>query len=126
MQLLIQYCPGIEATISDSKMQHIVHLAHGSSPNLWVVSSHGVDVIVCSMLESQPNVMGHDQVVIPSSGGLHVLLMQELHCTPLVAHLGVHKTAELLFACVQWPYLHDSVAKFACKYHVYLPANNSM
>ena len=72
-------------------MQCLIDLAYGSFPNFWVVMCHRIDVIVYY-------VIGHDQVVIPSSGGLHALLMQQLHCTPLTAHSGVQKTADLLFA----------------------------
>ena len=72
-------------------MQCVVNLACDSYPNFWVLLHHGVDVIVYS-------VMGHNKVVILSSGGLHALLMQKLHFTPLAAHPDVQKTIDLLFA----------------------------
>ena len=50
--------------------------------------------------------------MIPEGGGLHTLLMQELHCTPLSLHKGVCKMVDLLFACVWWPQLRASVASF--------------
>ena len=40
-----------------------------------------------------PNVY---QLVIPQSGGLQQLLLQELHSTSYVAHLGVRKTTSAL------------------------------
>ena len=50
--------------------------------------------------------------MIPESGGLHMLLMQELHCTLLSSHPGVCKTFNLLSAHVWWHRLRESVASF--------------
>ena len=50
----------------------------------------------------------------------HALPIQELNCIPLAVHPGIHNTVDLLFACIWWLYLRDSVAKFKCRCHVYL------
>ena len=77
----------------DAKMQCVVDLAGGSSLDFWIVLCHGIDMIVYS-------VMGHNLVVIPSCGTLGVLLMKELHCTPLAAYPGVHKTVDIAVCSV--------------------------
>ena len=45
-------------------------------------------------------------------GGLHCLLLTELHCTPLVAHPGMYKTIDFIVLAVWWPKLWASVVDF--------------
>ena len=57
----------------------------------------------------RPNVC---QLVVPWSGGLHQLLLQELHNASYTVHLGVHKTTSALLERVWRPYLAVNVKKF--------------
>ena len=56
-----------------------------------------------------PNVC---QLVVPQSGGLRKLLLQELHNASYVVHLGVHKTTSVLLERVWLPNLAVNVKKF--------------
>ena len=56
------------------------------------------------------------QLVIPWSGALQQLLLQELHNTSYSAHLGGQKTTSALLEQVWWPYLAVDVKHF-CKLH---------
>ena len=62
----------------------------------------------------RPNVC---QLVVPQSGGLHQLLLQELHNASYTTHLGVCKTTSALLKHVWWPNLAVDVKKFVagCK-----------
>ena len=57
----------------------------------------------------RPNVC---QLVLPRSGGLCQLLLQELHNASYAAHLGVLKTTSALLEHVWWPNLAVDVKKF--------------
>ena len=52
------------------------------------------------------------QLVVPQSGGLHQLLLQELHNASYAAHLGVQKTTYALLEHVWWPNFAVNVKKF--------------
>ena len=52
------------------------------------------------------------QLVVPCSGGLHQVLLQELHNASSAAHLGVCKTTSTLLERVWWPNLAVNVNKF--------------
>ena len=51
-------------------------------------------------------------LVIPRSGGLRQLLLQELHNTSYAAHLGVRKTTSALLERVWWSNLAVDVKRF--------------
>ena len=57
----------------------------------------------------RPNVY---QLVVPRSGGLRQLLLQELHNASYAAHLGVRKTTSALMERVWWPNLAVDVKRF--------------
>ena len=63
----------------------------------------------------RPNV---PQLVVPRSGGLHQLLLQELHNASYAVHLGVCKTTSALLEHVWWPNLAVDVKKFVARYWV--------
>ena len=50
--------------------------------------------------------------MIPQSGGLRQLLMQELHNSSYAVHLGVQKTTFALLEWVWWPSLTVDVKRF--------------
>ena len=52
------------------------------------------------------------QLVIPRSGGLRQLLLQELHNSSYAAHLGVRKTTYALLERVWWRNLTVDVKRF--------------
>ena len=52
------------------------------------------------------------QFVVPWSGGLQKLLLQELHNASYAAHLGVRKTTSALIERVWWPNLAVDAKKF--------------
>ena len=52
------------------------------------------------------------QLVIPPSGGLQQLLLQELHKTSYAAHFLVCKTISALIEWVWWPNLAVDVKRF--------------
>ena len=57
----------------------------------------------------RPNVC---QLVVPRSGALRQLLLQELHNASYAAHLGVRKTTSALLEHVWWPHLAVDAKKF--------------
>ena len=57
----------------------------------------------------RPNVC---QLVVPWSGGLRQLLLQELHNASYAAYLGVCKTTSALLERMWWPNLAVNVKKF--------------
>ena len=57
----------------------------------------------------RPNVC---QLVVPRSGGLRQLLLQELYNMSYAAHLGVQKTTFALLERAWWPNLAVNVKKF--------------
>ena len=57
----------------------------------------------------RPNVC---QLVVPRSGGIRQLLLQELHNASCAAHLGVCKITSALPEHVWWPNLAVNVKKF--------------
>ena len=50
--------------------------------------------------------------MIPRSGGLRQLFLQELHNSSYAAHLGVRKTTSALLERVWWPNLAVDVKRF--------------
>ena len=52
------------------------------------------------------------QLVVPRSGGMHQLLLQELHNVSYAAHLGVCKTTSTMIERVWWPNLAVIVKEF--------------
>ena len=54
--------------------------------------------------------------MIPWSGGLWQLLLQELHNTSYAAHLEVRKTTSALLEWVWWPNLAVDVKRFFAGY----------
>ena len=52
------------------------------------------------------------QLVVPQSGGLRQLLLQELHNASYAAHLGVRKTTFALLERVWWSNLDVNAKKF--------------
>ena len=61
----------------------------------------------------RPNVY---QLVVPRSGGLHRLLLQELHNASNAVHLGACKTTSALLEHLWWPNLAVNVKKFVAGY----------
>ena len=51
-------------------------------------------------------------LVIPRSGGLRQLLLQELHNSSYAAHLGVRKITSALLERVWWPNLAVDLKRF--------------
>ena len=68
--------------------------------------AHGLKLLYHT---SRPNVY---QLVIPRSGKLQQLLLQELHNMGYAAHLGVQKTTSALLEWVWWPNLAVDVKCF--------------
>ena len=56
--------------------------------------------------------------MIPPGGGLHWILLQEMHCT-LGGHLGIHKTLSSLLCCIWWLGLSNKATAFVHGYQVY-------
>ena len=67
---------------------------------------HGLKLLYRTV---RPNVY---ELVIPRSGGLRQLLLQELHNSSYAAHLGVRKTTSALLERVWWPNLAVDVKRF--------------
>ena len=72
------------------------------------------------------NSNGVDQIVVSKSGGLHELLIEELHVTPLAGHLGVLKLTHALFQRVWWPKLRESVTSFVHSCTIYTQTKDSI
>ena len=91
---------------SDAAMIKIIRLANNNDGNFCFCEVHGLKLCYRT---PRPNVC---QLVVLWSGGLHQLLLQELHNASYAVPLGERKTTSVLLERVWWPNLAVNIKKF--------------
>ena len=85
-------------------------MAWSSDPQFRVTHHAGVPLVISC------NSDGVDQIVVPKSGKLCEILIEELYMTPLDSHLAILKLTHTLFQRTFRPKLPETVTSFVWLY----------
>ena len=91
----------------DHEFSYVVAHAEAREPTFVVREVYGIRLVYYHHL-AQPS---SELLVIPPGGGLHQLLLQEMHYA-LGWHLGIHKALSSLLSHVWWLCLSHEASAF--------------
>ena len=90
-----------------SEAQALVDRARGTKDaNLHIKVWHNTELLI------RTSDSGVEQIYIPDAVGLRMLLLHEMHTSPLAGHLGTRRMIPMLLARAWWPKLRATVTQF--------------